>query len=200
VPLCQWTLGDVFYLLLPAYSSQTHQKPISCSSNEKKNLKKLNGSERMAMHFWTASSRCRGCLCLAVAQSTFCTFGDGRAAVFRPSRRNRLVPHHDMSSDPSRVAAKSKHSDLVDDTPFSNGPPSKRCMSWLLRGSSGEKMMGMDDGQSTRPHQGDRHVMTRQMWVLGQPLRCPMSELLLCTPAGRRASCRATACPRQEGV
>jgi len=171
VPLCQWTLGDVFYLLLPAYSSQTHQKPISCSNNEKKSLK-----------------------------STFCTFGDGGAAVFRPSRRNRLVPHHDVSSDPSRMAAKSKPSDLVDDTPFSNGPPSKRCMSWLLRGSSGEKMMGMDDGQSTRPHQGDRHVMTRQMWVLGQPLRCPMSELLLCTPAGRRASCRATACPRQEGV
>jgi len=41
--------------------------------------------------------------------------------------------------------------------------------------------------------------MTRRMWVLGLPLRCPMSELLLCTPAGRRASCCVTACPRQEG-
>jgi len=72
-------------------------------------------------------------------------------------------------------------------------------MSWLPRGSSGEKEMGMDNGQSTLPHQGDGHVMTRRMWVLGQPLRCPESELLLCAPAGRRESCRVT--PQwQEGV
>jgi len=101
------------------------------------------------MHFWTASSRSRGCLNLAVAQSTFCIFGDGRAVVFRPSRINRLVPQYDVSSDLSRVAAKSKSSDTVDDAPFSNCSHSKRCMSWLPRGSSGEKAMGMDDGQST---------------------------------------------------
>ena len=67
---------------------------------EEKSLKNFNGSEKMEMHFWTAISRCRGCLCLAVAQSTFCTFGDGRAVVFRQSRINRLVPHHDVSSGP----------------------------------------------------------------------------------------------------
>jgi len=133
-----------------------------------KSLQNLNDSETTEMYFWTASSCCRGSLRLAVAQSTFCTFGDGRAVVFRPSRINRLVPHHDMSSDPLRVTAKSKPSDLVDDAPYSNGPHSKRRMSWLPRGSSGEKVMGMEDGQSTRPHQGDRHIMTRRMWILRQ--------------------------------
>jgi len=36
VPPFQWTLGDIFYLLLQESLSHTHQKPISCSGNGRK--------------------------------------------------------------------------------------------------------------------------------------------------------------------